>query len=66
MLKRVINQEIEFIIHDNIIPEEIKNAVINCRNLTRGTRYRLFFPNFIKNVDRLLYMDCDVLVTKDI
>lgn len=68
-LKRIIalyNQEIEFIIQDNIIPGDIKNSVINRRNLTWGTRYRLFFPNFIKGIDRLLYIDCDVLVTKDI
>ena len=68
-LKRIValyNQEIEFIIHDNIIPENIKNTVINRRNLTRWTRYRLFFPLYIKNIDRLLYMDCDILVTKDI
>lgn len=68
-LKRIVklyNQEIEFIIEGNIIPETIKNTVINHRTLTWGTRYRLFFPYYIKNIDRLLYMDCDVLVTKDI
>ena len=68
-LKRIVTsygQEIEFIIENNIIPKDIKNSVINRRNLTRGTRYRLFFPLYIKNIDRLLYMDCDVLVTKDI
>ena len=50
-LKRIVNiynQEIEFIIKDNIIPEDIKNTVINRRNLTRWTRYRLFFPLYIK------------------
>lgn len=68
-LKRIVklyNQEIEFIIRDDLIPEEIKKSVINRRNLTWGTWYRLFFPYYIKNIDRLLYMDCDVLVTKDI
>ena len=68
-LKRIVklyNQEIEFIIRDNIIPEEIKKSVINRRNLTWWTWYRLFFPLYIKNIDRLLYLDCDVLVTKDI
>lgn len=68
-LKRIVSeyhQEIEFIIHNNIIPEEIQSTVINRRNLTRGTWYRLFFPLYIKNVDRILYLDCDVLVNKDI
>ena len=68
-LKRIVklyDQEIEFIIHDNLIPEEIKNLVINRRNLTWWTWYRLFFPLYIKNIDRILYVDCDVLVTKDI
>ena len=68
-LKRIVklyNQEIEFIIKDDIIPKEVKETVINRRNLTRWTWYRLFFPLHIKNIDRLLYIDCDVLVTKDI
>ena len=68
-LKRIVkmyNQEIEFIIKDSLIPVEIKESVINRRNLTRWTRYRLFFSLYIKNIDRLLYVDCDVLVTKDI
>jgi hypothetical protein len=36
-LERIVksyNQKIEFIINDNIIPEEIKNKVINRRILT--------------------------------
>ena len=68
-LKRIVdlyNQEIEFIIHDNIIPEEIKKNLINRRTSTWWTFYRLFFPKYIKNIDRILYMDCDVLVLKDI
>lgn len=68
-LKRIVdlyNQEIEFIIRKNFIPKEIKESVINRRNLTWWTWYRLFFPNYINNIDRLLYIDCDVLITKDI
>ena len=68
-LKRIVNiynQEIIFIIQDNLIEEEIKKEVINRRTLTRWTRYRLFFPKFIKNIDRLLYIDCDVLILKDL
>ncbi len=68
-LKRIVNlynQEIEFIIRDDIIPEELKKVIINRRESLRWPRYRWFFPNIIKNVDRLLYMDCDVLVMKDI
>jgi len=68
-LKRIVklyNQQIEFIIKNDIIPKEIKESVINRRNLTRWTWYRLFFPLYIKNIDRLLYMDCDVIINKDI
>ena len=68
-LKRIVglyDQEIEFIIHEDLIPIEVKESVIDRRNLTWGTWYRLFFPLYIKNIDRLLYLDCDVLVTKDI
>ena len=68
-LKRIVkyyHQEIEFIISDNIVPEELKKVIINKNNLTRGTWYRWFFPKFIKWIDRILYLDCDVLVMKDI
>ena len=69
-LKRIVclyNQEIEFIIHDGIVPDSIKKVIIN-KNSTLGfwARYRYFFPKYIKNIDRILYIDCDVLVRKDI
>ncbi len=68
-LKRIVNlynQEIEFIISENIIPDDLKNVMINKNNLTRWVRYRWFFPKFIKWIDRLLSIDCDVLVMKDL
>ena len=37
-LKRIVklyNQEIEFIINDNIVPEELKKIIINKRKLSR-------------------------------
>lgn len=60
------NQEIVFIIHDDIVPEELKKVIINRREWIWWPRYRRFFPLFIKNIDRLLYMDCDVLIVGDI
>lgn len=68
-LKRIVklyNQEIEFIICADIVPEELKKVIINKREDMRWPRYRYFFPNHIKWIDRILYMDCDVLVMKDI
>ena len=68
-LKRIVksyHQEIEFIISNDIVPEELKKVIINKNNLTWWTRYRRFFPKFIKWIDRILYLDCDVLVMKDI
>lgn len=68
-LKRIValyNQEIEFIICDNIVPEELKKVIINKNSLTWWVRYRRFFPDFIKWIDRLLCIDCDVLVMDDI
>ena len=68
-LNRIVNeynQEIEFIIRDNVIPENIKSILINSGNLTRWTRYRLFFNLYIKNIDRILYLDCDAIITKDL
>ncbi len=68
-LKRIVNlynQEIEFIISDDIVPEDLKKVIINRREWIRWPRYRWFFPLFIKGIDRLLYLDCDVLVVDDI
>ncbi len=68
-LKRIIdlyNQEVEFIIRNDIIPENLKKFIINKRALTWGVRYRRFFPKFIKWIDRILCIDCDVLIMKDI
>lgn len=69
-LKRIVkiyHQKIEFIISDKIIVDDIKEILLN-----RGDRrtlwafYRLFFPRFIKNADRILYIDCDVLINGDL
>lgn len=68
-LKRIVdlyNQEIEFIISDDIVPKELKKVMINKNNLTWGVRYRRFSPKFLEWVDRILCLDCDVLVMKDI
>lgn len=68
-LKRIVklyNQEIEFIINDNIVPEELKWVIINKNNLTRWVWYRRFFPKVIKDIDRILSIDCDVLIMWDI
>jgi len=71
-LKRIVglyNQEIEFIIEDNIIPEDIKKAIIKKNSkqlLTLGARYYFFFPKYIEWIDRILYLDCDIIVMKDI
>lgn len=68
-LKRIVklyNQEIEFIIKENIISKELKNVIINKRENIRWPRYRYFFPKYIKWINRILYMDCDILVMNDI
>ncbi len=68
-LKRIIrsyNQEIQFIIRKDIVPRELKDIIINKNKLTRWARYRLFFPKYIKWINRILYIDCDILVVKDI
>lgn len=69
-LKRIVslyNQKIEFIIDENILSKDLKESIIfNGRKLTRWSRYYLFFPKYIKWIDRILYVDCDVLFMKDI
>ena len=69
-LKRIVslyNQDIEFIIDNHILPEDLTKCIItNWRKLTRWSRYYLFFPKYIKWIERILYVDCDVLFQKDI
>lgn len=65
-ITNLYNQEIEFIIRDDIVPEELKKVIINKREWIRWPRYRYFFPKFIKWIDKILYIDCDVLVVDDI
>lgn len=68
-LRRIValyNQEIEFIIRDDIVPEELKKVIINRRGAIWWPRYRYFFSNFIKWIEKILYIDCDVLVMGDL
>ena len=68
-IKRIVklyNQEINFIIEKEIIPINIKINLVWRDDLTMATYYRLFFPKYIRGIDRIIYLDCDVLVLKDI
>jgi len=60
------NQDIEFIIRDTVIPKNIQSLLINRGILTWWTFYRLFFNLYIKDVERILYLDCDTIITKDL
>lgn len=59
-LKKIADFEIEFIKVDNV-------KFINCplkytNRLTKAAYYRLLLSDFIKDIDRIIYLDCDVEV----
>jgi len=71
-IKNIVDKygsDISFIIVQDIIPADIKNELIfNRHELTYATFYRLFFCEHIdtSNIERILYLDCDTMVIKDI
>lgn len=71
-LERIVTkykQTIRFVVKPDIIPQAIQSKILNARKeLTLATFYRLFFQYHIPDIqaDRLLYLDCDTLVNKDL
>ena len=37
-----------------------------CKNVTVPTLYRLILPSLLENVDKILYLDCDLIVLKSL
>lgn len=53
----------------NVIFHKIDNAIFEpyfnngvCKNVTIPTLYRLMLPSLLPNADRILYLDCDLIV----
>lgn len=44
----------------------IIKAQTNYRHITSSACYRLFLPTLLKNVDKVIYLDCDLIVLDDI
>lgn len=65
-IQRIVDtnqQNISFIIKEDIIPKNIKKVLINARKeLTVACFYRLFLENLPNHIDRILYLDCDTIV----
>ena len=50
-----------------ISPESIQNLPLNREWISRATYYRLLILDILpENIDKLIYLDCDVLVKRDI
>lgn len=51
----------------DINEEKLGNVIINHEHLSISTYYRLLLPSLLKeDIHRILYLDCDVLVCRDI
>jgi lipopolysaccharide biosynthesis glycosyltransferase len=60
-LKEIKPFEIEFIVIDNSLFE---NCIITdeCLHISKQTYYRYLIPKIKPNIEKLLYLDCDVIV----
>ena len=55
----------EIVFHEITLPNEILELVRNDRH-TPGTLLRLYLPELLPNVDKVIYLDCDIVVKTDI
>ncbi|MBQ8692167.1 MAG: hypothetical protein IJ520_03390, partial [Synergistaceae bacterium] len=57
---------------DLINVEEYKNKIVGDvkaraeQKLTAGALYRLFMPEVLSGLDKVIYLDCDIVVNMDI
>ena len=66
------SQEIDFIdmskyseyLNDTL--QKISGLQKRLERLTRGALYRAFIPQLLPNIDKIIYLDCDVVVNLDI
>lgn len=59
------NVDIEFVDVRNSL-EELGLRLHTCIYYTQTTYYRLFIPSLYPNYDKILYLDCDIVVTGDV
>ena len=64
-LKRIKDFDIEFIKIDNNIFKDCP-LVPNCSHITRQTYYRYIIPKIKPQLEKVLYLDCDIIVKKSL
>jgi len=64
-LKEIKNCEINFIKIDNTLFEDYSSVKTN-KYISIATYYRLKLSELLPNVDRVIYLDCDVIVNKSL
>lgn len=61
------NQNIYFIIKENIIPKKTKKILVNARKeLTIACFYRLFLENLPNHISKIIYLDCDTIINRNL
>jgi lipopolysaccharide biosynthesis glycosyltransferase len=60
------NVQIVFVDVSKYINSDNENIFTTTLHFSVATYYRFFLPNLFKNVDKLLYLDCDMVVLRDI
>ena len=56
----------ELIYHHVELPESLKNHPNITKQWSEGALLRLFLPELLPEVDKIIYLDCDVVVNTDI
>ena len=61
------NAHVYFSSNDKVIPDKIENIIYKNQVRPIATYYRLFFNNCFPEIkDRLLYLDCDTIINKNL
>lgn len=61
------NAHVYFSSNDKVIPDKIENIIYKNQARPIATYYRLFFNNCFPEIkDRLLYLDCDTIINKNL
>lgn len=62
-LKSIKNFQIEFI---SIDPEKFENCPLMGNYITMATYYRFMIPTLLPNLDKILYLDCDMVINESL
>lgn len=60
------NHSIRFIKIDNLLSNDIRKKFFITAHFSQATYYRFFIPELFKHYDKVVYIDCDLVLNSDI